>query len=64
MTTEHPIVERLADHSDMLATLTDIVARLTQRVERLEQADADNLCAGLTAAGPDLHDRFCPSCCP
>jgi hypothetical protein len=34
-----PVVERLADHSDMIATLVDIVARLTVRVERLERLE-------------------------
>ena len=37
MTEQHPIVERLADHSDMLATLTDIVDNHARRIERLEQ---------------------------
>ena len=43
--TDDPIIERLADHSDMLATLTDIVAKLTLRVERLEQLEADDIAA-------------------
>jgi hypothetical protein len=32
----NPIIERLADHSDMIATLTNIIATLTRRVEHLE----------------------------
>ena len=43
MADEHPIIERLADHSDMLATLTDIIAKLTLRVEALEQLEPFNV---------------------
>jgi hypothetical protein len=32
----NPIIERLEDHSDMLATLTEIIAALQRRVEHLE----------------------------
>ena len=51
-----PIIERLADHSDMLATLTEIIDKLTRRVEHLEQLEADDIAAWHEHLGTTRHD--------